>query len=619
MVFDAAAFWVARRSGGDNARAALRAVAGPALAMLLLAVGGGALTRTLTDGGGSGLSLGWIDDLGSRRPLGSFSEQPGGLGLLGLGPFLVAGAAALLALRDRLVVALAAGAIVFLLAALMLQYEYSPDVVRLDGHARNFALLALLLALSIRLACLRSRWRYAVSVLLAGMVIWPTVVGPARNLGLAVGQGTQLANAQAGQRKFGGGPMNRSKIKRFASEPIVAYIRDHTAIDARILSPNPIPMSIATGRPNAVGFAGLTHLHYYSGPDYADARRFLEPTAIRRLGFEYVYMPDTWRVALPARAKRWLADPALFEPLVRDSDATLYRVQSAFLKLDTPPAPGSFAHLRSSVPPSTTVYLPTQLPWLTRLRVASVLPHARLLGTTVGTVREWLHLRTPEPWTAVPLGEQMPDLVVLPASIDPWMIAPAGRLPVWHNDEIAVYAPNGAVAPIMPPPPRPDPPDFGVRLSDVRAADGHITFAATFDNRSPEQWTGQDWVVIAVDDSPWNLPLAFGPDGRTPVAAAWLDGWLGPSVKTTTHTYEFDALASQLAIRNSHGVFTAAESSGGVQGAGVWALAVRLRHEWRPNSWRDAAYLPVLRITVSDTGEVSYSVFADVRDGTSLP
>ncbi|MCY4112930.1 MAG: hypothetical protein OXG33_03180 [Chloroflexi bacterium] len=615
VVFEAMAFWKARQPGADTTGLALRAAAGPALAMLLLVLSGGALTGVLTDAGGSGLSLGWIDDASARRPIATFAQQPGGLGLLGLGPLVVAAAAALLAWRDRLVLALIAGALVFLLAALTLQYEFSPDVARLDGHARNFALLALLVALSMRLAGLRPRWRTAAGALLVGLVIWPTVAAPARNLGLAVGQGVQFANEPTDKREFNVIPMDRYEIKRFESKRIAAFIRDHTAVDARILTTSPLEMTLATGRPNSLGFVGVSHLVAFSGPDYADARRSLEPTAIRRLGIDYLVVPGAWMAELPARAQRWLANPELFEPLVRDGDATLYRVRPAFLQLDAPPTPGSFAHLRSSVPPATTVYLPPQLHWLTRLRVASVLPHAQLLGTVHG----WLHRRMPAPWSAEPLGDRAPDLIVLPATVEPWMLPPAGRRPVWHNHEIAVYAPNGAIAPIVPPPARPDPPVVDVRLSDARAADGRLTFTGTFDNRTPEQWTSQDWIMFAVDDTPWNIPLAFGPAGRMPEVAAWFDGWLGPGATTTTHTYEFDPRASRLAIRDSEGDFTAAAASGDVPGPGVWTLALRLRHEYQSSQWRDAAVIPVLRIKISQGGEVAYEVVDAARDGRPLP
>ena len=118
--------------------------------------------------------------------------------------------------------------------------------------------------------------------------------------------------------------------------------------------------------------------------------------------------------------------------------------------------------------------------------------------------------------------------------------------------------------------------------------------------------------------------LALGPPGHVPsrrphaVADAWIAGQAVPGAGTTTHTFEFDANASRLAVRDRNGAFTTAESSGRVQGSGVWTLGIRLQHEWRPNSWREVAFIPVLRIEVSEAGEVSYEVFDAVLDG-SLP
>ncbi len=619
MVLEAAAFWTARPAGVARSRSMLHAAAGPALAALLLAVGGGLLTSALSDVGGSGLSLGWMDDPGSRRPLGAFTEQPGGVGLLGLGPLLVAAIAVLLAWRDRLVLALAAGGIVFLLAALMLQYEFVPrDIGRLDGHARNFALLALLLAVSMRLAGLRPRWRYAAVALVVALIIWPTVVAPARNFGLAVGQGTRLANAQPGKHGRGG-LMSRYVIERFPSEQVAGYIRDHTAVDARVFSPSPTVMSVATGRPNASGFAGHVQMRFHLGPEYLDVLGYLEPAAVRQLGIGYVHAPDAWVDGLPEHAVRRLNDPRLFELLVRDGAEALYRVQPEFLGLEVTPNPESFEALRQAVPPSATVYLAPALGTLTDdprtvLRLAVSLAHAQLLGVVDFSE---IHLRGRIP--TEPLGGHVPDLVVTSRWFAPWMFPPAARQPIWWRDNIAVFAPGGAVDPIMPPPPRHDPLPFSVRVSDVRAAAGRITFTATFDNRAPERWTGQDWVVIAVDASPWDLPLGFQPDSRTPVAAAWFDGWLGPSAGTTTHTYEFDALASRLAVEDGSGEFTAATGAGRIEGEGAWLLAIRLRHEYRPNYWRDAALIPVLRIMASEAGEVSYQVYADPLAARPLP
>ena len=71
--------------------------------------------------------------------------------------------------------------------------------------------------------------------------------------------------------------------------------------------------------------------------------------------------------------------------------------------------------------------------------IASVLSHARLTGA-IDT--QPLHLMTPTPWTVEPLGERVPDLVVLPASVEPSMFPSVEWQLVWTDaaDGIAVYA-----------------------------------------------------------------------------------------------------------------------------------------------------------------------------------
>ena len=436
------------------AGAALRSSAGLALAGLLLLGGGGAFTGILDVAPPSGLDLAW--DLNPRHweALGTFDARPGGIGLLGLGPIAVAGVAVLLARRDRLVVTLAAGAGLLVLAWLVLSFPPAPWVLsRLAGHARNLALVALLLALAARLSGLApARWHYALAALLVGLIVWPTVAAPLRSLGQALGSGVQLANAGWVEResldqttaestqRFQLPTMSERLASYIRDQPPLDLMRDHTPVDTRVFTPEwPYwAASLATGRPNNAGFAGLGHLIYYTGPEYLDALNYLEPAAIQRLGIEYVHATDTWAAGLPARARRWLADPDFFRLLMRDGDEALYHVRPAFRNLEVAPHPESFEALRS-VPPSMVVYLAPQLGWLHRLRVASVLSHARLTGA-IDT--QPLHLMTPTPWTVEPLGERVPDLVVLPASVEPSMFPAVEWQLVWTDaaDGIAVYA-----------------------------------------------------------------------------------------------------------------------------------------------------------------------------------
>ncbi len=612
-----AVLYVARgRPYVSVAHGALRLGAGPVLAGLLLLGGGGAFTGIVDGSPPSGLTVTQGLDSGHWQALGAFDARPGGIGLLGLGPLALAGLAVALAWRDRLITTLAVSAGLLVLAWLVLDYRPAPwDLNRLAGHGRNLALAALLLALTTRLVELHPRWRLAASALLVSLIVWPTVVAPARSLGHAIGHGVQLANAGWVQLELldrgVAVPMRRFQL-RSMSDRVADYIRGHTAVDARVLA-TVWPywnVFLATGRPNNAGFTDVIYLIYHPGPEYWDARHYLEPAAIRRLGLEYVHATDVWAAGLPAHAKAWLADPSLFELIIRDRDEALYRIRPAFLELETQPYPESFEALRP-VPPSTTVYLAPQTLWLEKLRIASTLSHVRLEGAISSLL---LHRRTPEPWTVEPLGNQDPDLIVLPASIKPWtwMFPPDRRQPVWQNSEISIYAPNGALAPITPPRAALETPPVVVHLSDVRVDDGRISFTTSYDERAPDSWSGQDWVIIEVEDGPWEMPAAFLEGGRGPAIAKWFAGLISPGSTTGRHTYELDISTAALAVRNDVGDLMQLESSDGQLDTGTWILAMRIQHEWQPNHWREAAFIPVIRFAVSKDGKISLEVFEDV-------
>ena len=123
--------------------------------------------------------------------------------------------------------------------------------------------------------------------------------------------------------------------------------------------------------------------------------------------------------SLPDKAVERLNDPRLFKLLVRDESESLYRVLPAFLSLDAPPAPASFEALRRAVPASTAVYLymPETFRSAAMLRAGAALSHAQLLGVVDPAT---IHLRTP--WQTEPLGDHVPDLVITPAELMPWML-----------------------------------------------------------------------------------------------------------------------------------------------------------------------------------------------------
>ena len=583
--------------------ALLAAAAGPAAALALLALGGGTTTAIVTGAPRADLGIGWIDDPLARQTLGRHEPLHGRIGLLGVGAVPAAIAAAALARRDRLVLTLAIGTVPLMAAALMLEYPaYPVDVTRFDGHARNFALLALVLAAAGRLPTLRPRWRAAAAVLIAALVVWPTVARPVRTIGLGIARGVQVTNPEPGVLESDSDwyehDLRRFVIETPVSAEVAGYLRNRTPVDTRVFSPHPNALSVATGRPSALGFAGHMHLFPRTGPQYDDVLRHLEPSAVRRRGFSYIHATAGWVNGLPDRAQGWLANPRLFERVVgTDSDA-LYRVLPGFLRLDGAYAPASFEALRQAMPAAASVYLAPTVQPQHGTRLAATLDHAHLLGALERTSGHWMTEITTEP-----LGGQTPDFVALPARMAPSALPPTLRRPVWRNHEIAVYALGGAIPPLTEPPPA----HFSVHLSDVQPTPERIRFTAAFTDRAADRWQGQDWVVVATDDSPWRLPYRFDTVDFNSVYVRWFDGQVQPVPDTEVHEYfflyEFDPRTGTLAVWDGSGYATSSPPQPQLR-PGNWMLAAR------PNVNRDeVGLIPVLHFTLSEDGDFTYKVY----------
>ena len=584
------------------------AILGLVAATLLLVMGGGVISGLLAGSAEGSLALRWIEDPNNRLLIGTVESLPGSLGVLGLGPLAVTALALLLSRRDRLVLALAVGGVVFMLASLMLEYKETPDLIRLDGHARNFGLFALLVALATRLALLRAHWRNVSVLLIVGLVAWPTLVAPMRNIRHSLASGVQLRNAEPGHQAFGSEfpRMGRSLLTPFATRAVTRYVTDHTGVDARILSPHPTEMSLATGRPNASGFAGLLHLRGRTGAEYEDAIRYLEPAAIRRLGFAYVHATESWVATLPTEAKVRLDDPELFELVIRDGTDALYRIQPAFLRLDLKPTPQSYEALRQAIPASAAVYLTDGLRRLDKLHLASVLAHAQLVGI--------IDVSAIHPLAEMPIeppGSHAPDVVVFARDLY-FDLGDHGYPVAWWNSDAIAFATHPSVAPAIEPPPAGT--DFAARLSDFRTDENRVTFTATFTDQAPREWTGQDWLVIQLEDTPWAQPIHYEDDGYTLVGTQWFAGQIGPSGRTETGRYEFDALAGTMAVRNAAGDVAPVMASADGLTPGTWVLGVRLRRDYL-----QAAVIPVVKIKVSGSGQATYTAYSGDRSAALNP
>ncbi len=353
-------------------------------------------------------------------------------------------------------------------------------------------------------------------------------------------------------------------------------------------------MTVNTGRPNASGHTSFVHLFPVSGPEYRDAIAYLEPAALRRLGISLVHATDAWAAALPDVAADRLANAEYFELAAEGKSDALYRVLPAFLQVDSRPNGGSFEALRRAVPSTTTVYLSPEMDPVSAIQVASALSHARVVGE-VSTAN--LHPLTG--FNVEPLGDETPDVVVTSTQIPPTAVAASDATAIWRNDHVAVYAPGGSIAALMPPPASPAP---HVTLSGVEVRDERIGFAATFANPTSERWTSQDWVVLDADATLWAV-LQSLESGR---GTTWFAGQIEPRPGETRFDYRFLAAEGRLLVRSTDGTFSRVPSSGSGLGPGRWWLVMRLRDEHRK-----AHLFPLIRFEVLADGEARYDVVGE--------
>ncbi len=127
-----------------------------------------------------------------------------------------------------------------------------------------------MITLSHSLAQSRLRWRNDADLSLLLLVIWPTTAASVRGLALALSHGVQIQNVQPGRGEPYSSLNGRNGLAALEFDVLAAYVREHTSVDMRVLSPTPISMSISTGRANALGFPGLLTVRPVPGPEYLD-------------------------------------------------------------------------------------------------------------------------------------------------------------------------------------------------------------------------------------------------------------------------------------------------------------------------------------------------------------
>ena len=245
--------------------------------------------------------------------------------------------------------------------------------------------------------------------------------------------------------------------------------------------------------------------------------------------------------------------------------------------------------------------MPTPTSPLTAIRIASVLPHARILGTLDPHVHYSLTNIPTEP-----LDGRLPDIVVVERDLS-FDISTQGFTPIWWNGAAVAFATRPELATAVDPPPLSDH-YVSVRLSIVQQKDSRIGFTAHVTNHAPDEWTGQDWLLVRLEDSPWSLPRDVESDGYTIVGTRWFGGQLSPDIQDSSHTYRFDSGTGQLELQDPVRGFTALPTSGRHLNPGDYVLVARLQREYL-----QAAIIPVLRVWINESGPSTFQAYDGVR------
>ena len=577
------------RSRGRRVSELAAGAAGIALLIGLAVAYGGVLFDGIfrNAGGESGLSFVW-PDLPDITHLVSLERLPGNLGILGIGPLVLAVVVALGWRAGAMSLLLAGAGLAMWAASLFVEYEFSgSDNLRLEGHFRNLLLIAAILVVAYFLARLK-RWpRMVAGAALAVIVVWPTVASSGADLWFALKSGPQFAIPTAETLRVREGIMGRVELANDTGD-VVAYIKGHLEADASILSPKPSRISIASGRPAPYGYIGFTQYLGLRGPEYLDAIEHLDPDAIRRLGVGYVHATPKWVNRLPGRSRDWLQSPEYFKPLVQSDDEALYEILPAFRELAASPASESFTALRTVTGQGARIYIPPAVHPLERLSIAAALPGARLYGD----LGDPAHVRSTLGFSPYS-GEDL-DFVVLPSRLAPTGIPAHRRSPVWSRGANSVYA----VGDIENAARRREPAPLSVDIVESRVSQGSIRFKVGFEVGDPSGWTGQDWVVIGDDGTHWAVPAL---QAR---AAHWYSGQVNSSSQNLSIEYDWNVATGTLRWATGNDEFRAAQSSTSELVEGTYVLAMRLTL-----NGRERAILPVFRIHVAPNGVSEFEFF----------
>ena len=547
--------------------------------------GQGYLLLALTAGTGLALGQGGVvSDLLFRAPgsmgvfslhrpspelvwLGEIQTVGGGLGTLTIGTvaiLILGGGAAYIARSAALAIVVAMALTLFAGFALV-RFPASPmDTARLEGHALNLAMMALAVGLAVLAVRIQHRVAlYSSSLLLVGLVVWPTTADAFGRMAQAIANGPRLYIGGTRPVEYAPSFSTRSHLDAEVSDrrPLIEAVTAIVSPDKRILTARPKIISAGTGRPTPLGYAEWPHYVALPGPEYLDAMRSLDQAALRDLRIDFVHVDDAMLGGMSEEARRRLRSSE-FKLVFRAPGPQL---DELYAVVDQPPvarapAPKSFRALAElaagrRVLISSATHPIERLPLYYTLRANQ---HLYGRWDDPAHFRHDLQIRPPT-------GDAV-DLLALPDTVYPAPLDPMHRAPVWMHEGLRVYDLGR-------------PSSGGLPRSPIRVA-GHslldesgiqITSAPGWS----DDWTGTDWMVFREAEPNSGIP-AILEKGQL-----WFPGQLAPKNPGQEIEIRFDASRGQLEQRRTDGGWSDLGDLDRVLPADSYVLTLRFTSEGR--------------------------------------
>ena len=514
--------------------------------------------------------------------LGGVRTIGGGLGALTIGTvaMLVVSAAAAYRAKSTALAILVAMALALFAGFALIQFPASPaDIARLEGHALNLSAIALAVVLAAAATRLRRRaaW-YSGGLVVAGLIVWPTIANSVGRIAEAIADGPRLYVAGSRPTEGRGSFSARASVDAQIAkrQALLDAIAATASPGERILTAQVTVVTAGTGQPAPLGYAEWPHYLGLHGPEYQDALRFLDREALNELDIAFLHVDAAMLSVMTDDARRRLESPSEFQLVFQSAGPridALYAVvpQTGDSRDPDPSSFRAFADLAAGrrVLISSAVHPLKRLPLFYTVRSSD-----SLFGQwgDPGHFRRDVRIQPP---TGAPV-----DLIVLPDALYPSPLDPVHRVPVWTHDRTRVHDLTASVQGQGPAPP--------IRV------DGHSLLSSSGIQIASmpewsEDWTGTDWVLYREAEPGTGVPAILQRGER------WFPGQLATNYPGQRIAIRFNASRGQLEHLGADGGWSAVGDARGPLPAGSYVLTLRFSTHGRP-----VYFVPIAVMSLGD-------------------